>query len=189
MLRFLFPREWVMIKYQSINTIRFCSWRLFPANVTHDWMMSAFALCLLAAAREISHPPTTWTKAWWMDPAVTEPGPHLQLICLAESTMTTSFVIQPLVWSMCPWEFHRQTPFLQRIPESFYKKKNPRDSFLITEILLVQRESQPCVLLVCSSLCSPPTLFKLTNGLCEVSNGHYALQSPIKIKLTAFGGS
>lgn len=49
---------------------------------SHRWCQCL--LCVYSApAWEISHQATTWTWAWWVDSAVTEPGPHLRLICLA----------------------------------------------------------------------------------------------------------
>lgn len=49
---------------------------------SHRWCQCL--LCVYSTpAREISHQATTWTWAWWVDSTVTEPGPHLRLICLA----------------------------------------------------------------------------------------------------------
>lgn len=49
---------------------------------SHRWCQCL--LCVYSApAWEISHQATTWTQAWWVDSVVTEPGPHLKLICLA----------------------------------------------------------------------------------------------------------
>ena len=49
---------------------------------SHRWCQCL--LCVYSApAWEISHQATTWTRAWWVDCVVAQPGPHLRLICLA----------------------------------------------------------------------------------------------------------
>ena len=49
---------------------------------SHAWC-KCLLFVYLAPVWEISHHAITWTWAWWVHSAVSKPGPHLSLICLA----------------------------------------------------------------------------------------------------------
>lgn len=161
---------------------------------SHIWCQ-----CLLsvysAPAWEISHQATTWTQAWWVDSIVTEPGPHLRLICLAvENNDDVIGNLVPCVkYGKGIWLSSLNSipkPFSPQISDSVCTKfpEIPSWDYWNTVTILLQQEFQPCVSFSCSkhtavflnACCS-----KMTNNWCEVTNGCHALWRPVKITSNA----
>lgn len=123
---------------------------------SHRWCQCL--LCVYSApAWEISHQATTWTRAWWVDSVVTEPGPHLRLICLAvENNDDVMRNLAPCVkYGKGIWLSSLNSipePFSPQISESV-STEFPEIPSWDTEILLLLREFEPCVPAFLISLC------------------------------------
>lgn len=144
-------------------------------------MMSVFTLCLFGSCpRDIT---LGYHEDWWEDSVVTEPEPHLKLMCLA--TENNGDVIGNLPpcakngkqsWlsslnSIC-------RPSLQWISDST-STNSQRFPFGIASIPVM------CPLSFFKMIFSFLDCNKMTNNLCGVTNGCNALWAPIKTKPSA----
>lgn len=168
-----------------------------PSIGSHRWCQCL--LCVYSApAWEISHQATTWTWAWWVDSAVTEPGPHLRLICLAVEN--NDDVIRNLAPCVKYGEgdlafisaFLSQTLFTADFWLGLCKI--PRDSLvgLLKFCYCCKNSSRvfacPPLLVRCkhtSVFLNSRCCRKTTNNLCEATDGCHALWRPVKIKPSA----